>query len=199
MTTTTTPEPVPSIGTDTLSILPGRPVPHILGVDPGKRGAIGAVGLDGNVLFVCGCPTVGTSDEPDVAAMAGIVRDLIGRGAVALYLEDVARQVFLPPRPGEKEGRRAGATVLRESWATWRAIAVTLGLPVRLVTPAAWQRQMYAGTPRGEKSETRAIMAARAIWGPGINLLRSQRSRKDCPDFAVALLLAEFGRRERRS
>lgn len=184
MTTTTT-------TADTLA-LHGDPVPHVIGVDPGKRGAIGAVGLDGRALFVCGCPTVGTSDEPDVAAMAGFVRDLIGRGAVALYLEDVARQVFLPG------GGRASATVLRENWATWRSIAVTLGLPVRCVTPAAWQRQMYAGTPRGEKSETRAIMAARAIWGPGLNLLRTPRSRKDCPDFAVALLLAEFGRRERR-
>jgi len=199
MTTTTTPEPVPSIGTDILSILPGRPVPHILGVDPGTHGAIAAVGLDGRALFACGSPTVPGSDKtPDVTAMAGIVRDLITRGAVAMYLEDVPRQIHLPG------GGRASATVLRESVARWAGIAAGLSaaglvLPVELVTPARWQRVMHAGTPGDLPRKARSILAARAIWGTAANLRRTPRSRKDDDGLAEALLLAEFGRRERRA
>jgi len=161
-----------------------------LGIDPGLEGAVAAIGPTGRPLGHQPTPTLGKS-EHDVEAMRRVLLDhqQAAGGDLCVYLEDPGRVVRTP-------GGIRPATVLRESVCLWRGLCVGLGIPVRLVSPARWQRSMHAGTPADEDRKVRSVLAVRQLWG-GINLRRTERCRKDSDGIAEGYLLAEFGRRER--
>jgi hypothetical protein len=148
---------------------------RIIGVDPGKNGALAFVDEAGRVV-------VHTTDK--VAPLDAMRDALAGAGAenqVVAYLELVGG--FIPGRP--QPASRAG--VLMRSLGKWEGLLEGLGVRYILVRPQAWQ----AGLPgvAGEKEYARRK-----------RLLRDEAIRR-FPQVKVtlencdALLIADYGRR----
>lgn len=172
-----------------------------MGVDPGKKGAIGFIfrtHSDG----VRAMPLVPARvlkgkklgrDEYDLNAIREILlgldmhvdHDIQPRG---VFVTVEKSQPMPPKMPGG-----AVANFHRGVARGWEWMLVALQIPYQLVSPVTWQRVMHAGTP-GADTKQRSLMAAKRLF-PDVSLKRTERSRKDDDGFADALLLADYGRR----
>ena len=195
-----------------------------LGIDPGISGALVVLGADGCVLVHHDTPilTVATTgrtksgkvrsrSEYDVATMARLVREIVGRWAVRLVV--IERVYAMQGRragrgasltasgaPGEGEGRGTLAAVsLAESAGLWRGICAAHGLRVERVAPATWKAQLVpaVATPGVSRARASALRKERARLRalelfPGFaeHLIRKLDHGR-----AEAALLAEWGRR----
>lgn len=144
-----------------------------LGCDPGKKGAIAAIGPSGSVLGVCRL-----SETP--RDVCDFVRDIICGNEGVAVLEKVGSM------PGEGH---MGAFTFGWSAGGLEWMLVALGVKFEKVAPSAWQRAM--GCPVAEKGAAKNVhknnLKARAQA-----LFPTQKMTLiDCD----ALLLAEYARR----
>lgn len=151
------------------------PVFH-LGIDPGKTGAVAALGPRG--AYVNDLPHLG--DEVDVLALSALVAEWGAGEGSTLALEYQA--------PFAAPGRRMGVTSafdLGEGFGMLKAWGLLLGFRLLLPRPAAWKKELRLGR---DKDDSR-LEAVRLF--PGVDLhLKKHHGR------AEALLLAEWARRQ---
>ena len=173
-----------------------------VGIDPGKKGAIGFIFPWTQRVTVRPMPILPAGvlngkrrgrDEYDLTDIRTILRglehsadyDISPRGIF------VTVEKSQPMPPTVKGGTVANFN--RGVCRGWEWMLVALQISYQLVAPVTWQRQMHAGTP-GADTKQRSLIAAKRLF-PDVSLKRTERSRKDDDGCADAILLADFGRR----
>ena len=146
----------------------------ILGIDPGKTGALAWVHDDGLLPHIV--------DMPDVtgAALAAVLADMIHDNR-----PDVAwvEQVHAMPRQGVSSTWK-----FAEGYGVILGALGALGVPVRLVTPAAWKK-----AARLPKDKTAARQRAIELWPD----LSERFARVKDDGRAEAALIALYGMGEK--
>jgi hypothetical protein len=178
---------------------------YVLGIDPGLEGAVGVVAGDGQPLGVYDTPVVVVTKgdsrrrEPDVVAMAELVRKLVDGGDVRRVVLEKVQPMPTIPRPGlagaqdargQEEGWGAVANfALGHGYGLWRGILVALRVPgLELVPPQTWRARMLGGLPKGKEA---GRLRAMELWPA----MADQLKLKKWHGRADGLLLAEYGRR----
>ena len=173
-----------------------------IGIDPGKTGAIAAIGNTSVEKYTT--PLVGK--EFDLSAFEVLLLQYKGDPNVHVCIEDV-HAVF---------GSAAGATFsFGFVCGAIQGIVSALRIPFTLVQPKMWQKEMYQGIPeirkpdikikKGKrvgqsmkgKRDTKAmsLLAAKRLF-PNVDLRASERCRIPHDGIVDALLLAEYCRRK---
>ena len=154
----------------------------IIGIDPGKKGAVAIID---QAVTVHRTPMIGK--DYDERGMFEMLRDSKASFAVI-------ETVWI--RPGE--GRSSGVT-MGMGYGLWRGMLVALEIPYEIVSPQSWKRRMVTGLAKGTSDKAKkdaSILAAKRLF-PGVRLRHSDKCTVDNDNFAEALLIAEFGRRYR--
>jgi len=175
----------------------------IIGIDPGKTGAIVAINTTLGTVEKHLIPLIG--NELDLASLKQILCKYIS-APVCVYIEDV-HAIF---------GSAAGATfTFGFVCGAIQAAVACLGLPYTLVQPKAWQKELYQGIPeirkqpikikKGKrtgkmiqgKMDTKAmsLLAAKRLF-PKLDLRATERCKKPHDGIVDALLIATYGCRE---
>ena len=158
---------------------------RIIGIDPGKSGAI-AVLDEGKYLASYFCPTieVGDKNEYDERSMAGLIK-MSAEGCDELRI--VLERVHAMPLDST-----SGAFSFGTGYGIWKGIIAALEIPFQEVSPQRWMKQMLQDVPRNKagKDKQRSVVAARRIF-PTMPL-----TRKKDEALAEAALIAAFGHRE---
>ena len=147
-----------------------------IGVDPGKSGAFAVMNDNGERW------AAPWSDEGFVIAMKSLttLRDRDGEKLIAC-VEKVGA------RPGQGTvsmfsfGKAAGFI---------EGVLSALGIPYQLVPPRTWKREYSLGNDKGK-----SIEVCKHLF-PDVNLLPTDRCRKESDGMAEAILLAEYARRK---
>ncbi len=152
--------------------------PHIIGIDPGKQGAIALLSKDlKTVLFWL----MSEVEERKSPPFEDIVK---GYGVVHAYIEKSQAM------PGQ------GVTSMFTYGMGFGKIlgwCEMLSLPYTLVPPRTWTKEIHKGVS-GETAKERSLHAAKRLF-PGERLLASKNSVRLHPGLVDALLIAEYGRR----
>jgi crossover junction endodeoxyribonuclease RuvC len=153
----------------------------VVGVDPGKSGAIFAQGLDGTRAWFAPMPII--ADQISGVNIASILR-----------LFENLRHVFVEKAqamPGQGVSSMfnygLGAGIVQ-------GVIESLGVPYTLVGPKKWQKEMFAGTPSSLESKEKSALAASRLW-PSLDFRSSPRCKKVNSGFTDAALICEWGRR----
>ena len=136
-----------------------------IGGDPGKTGAVVAIGQRDNNRAFCFVMDNQEFEEDKDGPDAFIklkhklyARDTMGTSIIVA----IERQQYMP-----KDGRRQGgksAFTLGENYGHWRGLFEGLGLDVVTVPPQTWQDYVYAGrVSAGVDTKTRAIERAKSL------------------------------------
>ncbi len=142
-----------------------------LGIDPGKRGGLAVVKADPTVFQVF----------PYSDAKLKEICEVYG-GEIKATVE----QVHSMPRDSNQ-----GAFSFGCSFGFIQGMLTAFGIPYQLVPPQKWQKEYSLG------SKTDSVETAKRLF-PGINLLPTERSRKESDGMSDAILIAEYGRRHMR-
>ena len=152
-----------------------------IGVDPGKKGGMAMVYVDDEGHI-----------EPDVHAWddEGFVTWLTGIKAVAKHSGE---HIFAAV---EKVGAMPGQGVTSmfsfgQSYGFILGVLAAFGIGYQLVPPRTWKSEF--GLLHAEKYGS--VEVAKRLF-PGVNLMPSERSRKESDGMAEALLIAEWARRK---
>lgn len=109
--------------------------PYYIGIDPGKKGALGVVG-DG-ISMVSDCPAT-------AAEAAGIVREIVeAHGPCNLA---ALEKVHSMPKQGVKSTFSFG-----ENFGMWQGILAAFSIPMICPTPQQWMKKMHI-PPRSDKA-----------------------------------------------
>ena len=145
-----------------------------LGIDPGKSGALAAMYMDSNkkITDIAIAPF-------EELTYRDVLSDCVGKDIVCCV---------------EKVGARPGQGVVSmfnfgRNFGIIEGMLIALQLPYQLVTPQAWKKEFSL---TGNKQTS--IDVCKKLF-PGINLLATERSRKEHDGMAEALLMAEYARR----
>lgn len=153
----------------------------VIGIDPGIRGGI-AVLEDGYIVLHKPCPTIKLDKGRvgyDVPMMAKIIRDYVFT-LPHVYIEDI----FVPAKLNA-----FGAMNFGKGWGYWIGICHALELPITIIKPRDWQKKMLGDVKDTKKA---SIEQAKTLY-PDVNLLPTDRSRKESDGLADALLIATYG------
>lgn len=150
----------------------------IIGIDPGKSGAVAAITEAGAVVRLDDTPLV--AGGYDVAAMAGMLS--------TYRPEDVALVVLEQSQAMPGQGVTSMFTV-GVGFGLWWGIVATLGLPLEFVRPCVWVRAILKGQPGEGKARALGYVARRF---PGAELT-PPRCRAPRDGRADALCLAVWG------
>lgn len=156
----------------------------IVGIDPGKGGAVVTLDHDGSVSSIMDTPLVrvGRRHEYSLAAMSEILR-YYPPDTTLLAIEQVG------VRPGEGV---LGAFTFGTGFGLWLGIAAAYKLPIERITPQRWQKVMLEGLPKGKGS---AIARAQELFPDAAMKLKRIKDHGR----ADALLIAEYARRTFRA
>ena len=147
---------------------------NYVGVDPGKKGGYA-------VIDACGAPYVRPWDDGEfVHDMCVISGDMEPRELVACV---------------EKVGAHPGQGVTSmfsfgQSYGFILGVLAAFGIPYQLVSPIRWKAEF------GLNSDKAASVEVCKRLFPGVNLLPTDKCRKDSDGMAEALLMAEYARRK---
>ena len=153
-----------------------------IGVDPGKKGGFAIIHID-----LSGKQHIDVfpwSDDAFVREMAGWRDDFVAQesgGAVACV---------------EKVGAMHGQGVnsmftFGKSAGFIEGVLAALGIGVQLVPPGTWKKEFSLIG----KDKVASIEVCKRLF-PGVNLLATDKCRKDSDGIAEALLMAEYARRK---
>lgn len=150
-----------------------------IGVDPGKSGAFAMIATTarGNAYgyavypwddakFVEWCREFDTVKRDRIVAVVEKVGAMPGQGVTSMF----------------NFGKGAGFI---------EGVLQACKIPYQLVPPATWKREFSLVG----KDKAASIEACKRLF-PGVNLLPTEKSRKDNDGMAEALLLAEYARRK---
>ena len=155
---------------------------NYIGIDPGKSGGIAIIDTEINSTHVT--PVILSGKDIDAFAISKwIIHILKGRNNVVACIE----KVHAMPGQGVTSMFKFGFVT-----GVMHGIIRTLGIPLHLVTPQAWKKEILAGTP---KDKDAAIDYCRRVY-PNVNLLATPRSRKPHSGMADALCIAEYAKRK---
>ena len=139
-----------------------------VGIDPGKQGALAAIGEDLRIVLIAKAPD-------SAAGMAELLRRVKRTGRIELTV--LERTQVLPGNGAvgmHRYGRHAGA---------WEGVLAALQIPVVQPYPKEWQVIVKArGCRRGETKQ-RSLASARRLFG--IELKRSQDGIADALHLAL--------------
>ncbi len=158
----------------------------IVGVDPGKDGALAAVDPDNTFLTITTMPLI-RGAKRDAYDLAKILDWL--SGADHVFVESLQA---MPLRFGGSLANHARGY----SMGLFETACAALKKPITLVRPRDWQSVMLAGTS-GDDTKQRSIVAVKRLF-PEIDLRRTTRCKNDHDGMADAALIAEYGRRQLR-
>jgi crossover junction endodeoxyribonuclease RuvC len=156
-----------------------------IGIDPGLNGAVGIIGPDFKIVY----------DTP-TALIAGekIKREHL-RNAMALLLEPYAyrldvyailEHVHAMPKQGVSSSFRFG-----EGKGIWEGILAAFKIPMELVSPQRWKKEMMADQGKEKKA---ARLKAMSLFPD----MPDAFTRVKDDGRAEAMLMAEYGRRLRK-
>lgn len=151
----------------------------IIGVDPGKTGAVAIIDSMGVELI-----KMPLTKEEDINfdELADIICD--HQQDARVFIE----KVHAMPKQGVSSMFTFGM-----GYGALLGIVAAHRLPLYLVRPQQWQKVMLAGVT-GEDTKARAVLAAKLLH-PTIDFLGSPRAKKPHSGKVDALLIAEYGRR----
>lgn len=153
---------------------------NILGIDPGRQGALVLLSRDGKITLREVMPMV--EAELDVRALLEFFKKLPNN--TSAWIEKAQAM----PKQGVssmfKYGKCAGYL---EAFAA----AYCQG-GYHLVTPQRWQKEMCQGTPGNVTPKSRAWLAAQRIC-PEYNFLASEKCRRPHEGIVDAYLIAQYG------
>lgn len=145
---------------------------RIIGIDPGKKGAI--VILDGSNVILHQMPE-------DANTIVNILSDYVSDSHVFLEKSQAM------PGQGVSSMFNYGT-----GFGTLLGILAALKIPHTLVHPKTWCKVMHAGTADAE-AKVRSLEAARRLF-PSVQFVRPRCTKPD-EGYIDAILIAEYGRR----
>jgi crossover junction endodeoxyribonuclease RuvC len=154
----------------------GRPL--IVGIDPGRHGAIGMLGEDGELLDVVDMPSTPEANgrsATNAALLAGILARTHAR---------IAFCEFVGARPTDA---KVAAFAFGRARGVIEGCAGALGLPIVFLTPPTWKR--LANIPAGAENKDLARTRAISRWPAHADLF----ARKSDVDRAEACLIGWAG------
>lgn len=146
----------------------------VIGIDPGMQGGI-AIMRDGDITAVFSMPII------EKGLNAKDIRNIIH---VADFV--VMEKVSAMPKQGVVSMFHFGV-----GYGMLQGIVMTLGIPLRLVTPQAWKKEILAGT---SKDKAAAIDYVKRVY-PNVNIILPG-CRKPHDGCADAILISEYGYRK---
>lgn len=143
-----------------------------VGVDPGKKGGYAVIDMDGARCYPW-------DDAKFVEDMRRLARRLDGRPMACV----------------EKVGAHPGQGVTSmfsfgQSYGFILGVLAALGIGVQLVPPGTWKKEFSLIG----KDKAASVEVCKRLF-PGVNLLPTEKCRKDSDGMAEALLLACYARR----
>lgn len=151
----------------------------IIGIDPGKTGAITII--KGDEIETLVMPIIDT--EIDTRAISDLFLEI--RSEIQMvFLEDI---FSLPKCSGSSMlsfGRSHGKI---------EGVLVALRIPYQLIRAASWQKVMFAGVT-GTDTKNKALKVASKLF-PQVELKATSRSKVAHSGIVDGLLIAEYGRR----
>ena len=154
----------------------------IIGVDPGKEGFI-TVKTESNMVHYP-VPTVGK--ELDLHALAELIVDIVGNCDIdrtMVVIEDV--------HAIQGSSARATFTFGGVCYALRMGFSM-LNVPLVLVAPKKWQKEMYEGIPSCADKKVMSVMAAKRLF-PHHDLRRTTKCTKPDDNLTDSILIAEYG------
>ena len=142
-----------------------------VGVDPGKNGAYAFVAEDGD-----GAEVYAWDDDGFVESMRALAR-----GRCVACVEKVGAMHGQGVRSMFTFGKSAGFI---------EGVLAALGIGYQLIPPKTWKAEF------GLNSDKAASIEVCKRLFPGVNLLATDKCRKDSDGMAEALLMAEYARRK---
>lgn len=142
-----------------------------VGVDPGKKGAYAFVADDGD-----GAEVYAWDDDGFVESMRALAR-----GRCVACVEKVGAMHGQGVRSMFTFGKSAGFI---------EGVLAALGIGYQLIPPKTWKAEF------GLNSDKAASIEVCKRLFPGVNLLATDKCRKDSDGMAEALLMAEYARRK---
>lgn len=146
-----------------------------IGVDPGQRGGYAVISTSETGQAVFAYPW---DDTFFVTEMQALSRT--GNGIVA-----AVEKVGAMPHQGVSSMFSFG-----QSYGFIQGVLTALGIPYQLVPPRKWKAEF--GLLNTSKEDS--VKIAKRLF-PGVNLMPSERCRKDSDGMSDSLLLAEYARR----
>lgn len=146
-----------------------------IGVDPGQRGGYAVISTSETGQAVFAYPW---DDTFFVTEMQALSRT--GNGIVA-----AVEKVGAMPHQGVSSMFSFG-----QSYGFIQGVLTALGIPYQLVPPRKWKAEF--GLLNTSKEDS--VRVAKRLF-PGVNLLPSERCRKDSDGMSDSLLMAEYARR----
>ena len=157
---------------------------NIIGIDPGKSGAVVSMNLETHAVSskqMTPMVKVGKSrHEYDVQQMSAILRDLSECGGKVFIERQQAR-------PGQGV---SSMFTIGLGYGLWLGICGGLQIPIEVVSPVSWTKEMLRGVPGEGKG--RNILAAKRLF-PSEDLRKSDRARVAHDGICDALLICEYG------
>lgn len=142
-----------------------------IGIDPGKKGAYAFVADDGN-----GAEVYPWDDDGFVASMMALAQ-----GRCVACVEKVGAMHGQGVRSMFTFGKSAGFI---------EGVLEALGIGYQLIPPKTWKAEFGLNSDKAD-----SIAVCKRLF-PGVNLLPTERCRKDSDGMAEALLMAEYARRK---
>lgn len=156
----------------------------IIGVDPGKQGYITVMRKSGIVHYPM--PKVGKELDPhELSELIVRISEECDAENTMVVIEDVH------------------ALHNSAASATWnfgfvcgmlRMAFIMCGLPIVLVPPKKWQKEMYEGIKVSPDKKVMSVLAAKRLF-PQQDLRRTRACKKPDDNLTDSLLIAEYGRR----
>lgn len=150
-----------------------------IGIDPGQKGAIAAVG---NAINACAFPLPFNAKELNVSNVV----EWFQYSCESYFTRVFVEKQFVMPKQGAVSGFRCGLEYGRLLGCLQSRYAV------EIVPAKTWKAVMLPGENKSDKSAS--IRVAKRLF-PGVSLRRTERCKKDDDGMAEALLIAEYGRR----
>lgn len=157
---------------------------RVLGIDPGRRGALALVDVDGRIVIGARAMPVVIIDRytiPDLDTIVAWLAELGGADRLAIERQWARGGQETAGRNSPSAAFQAGA-----GYGALLALTRRLGLPVSLVAPASWQAA--AGLRGAVKAA--AIDAAITACGSSASAALAMRSREIAIAIAEAVLIA---------
>lgn len=152
----------------------------VIGIDPGKQGAVAVVGAGGELLQTWRTPLIGK--EYDLQLMLKIISDAKGLGARSAAIE----------RPVYKSGASSTTMVgIGFGHGLWHMAVAANRIGFEIVTPTVWQRCIPGKEDRN----------GRRFKGAGLKMVWKAEAARRWPNIGVhsgicdAALIAEYYRR----
>lgn len=149
---------------------------YILGIDPGKKGAITLLNPDGTLKW---CEDI--SEDEDQTAV--IIEDAASvKGQIFCYIEDTVTPKWQNIKALKTQNVNLGIL---------RGMVRMAEIPYKMVHPKTWQSVIFKGLPTA-KDKSRSFFVCRNLF-PDIKLCRSNRKTPEYDGRADSACIAYYG------